>query len=73
VCEQVAIPWSPQVVEFLDESNRPGEGLKPQRVTKEQPNRWRERLSDDEVEEITSVLERFPRHGWVHELNTPTP
>jgi hypothetical protein len=60
VCEQVAIPWSPQVVEFLDESNRPGEGLKPQRVTKEQPNRWRERLSDDEVEEITSSSSGSP-------------
>ncbi len=47
------MPWSPEVTQFLDDSNRPGEGLKPVRVTKEQPTRWKGRLTDDEVEEIT--------------------
>jgi hypothetical protein len=67
VCERVGMPWSAEVERFLDDSNKPGQGLKPQRVTKEQPNRWRGRLSDDEVEEINSVLARFPRRGWIRE------
>ncbi len=67
VCDRLGIPWSSSVDDFLNESNRPGEGLKPVRVTKEQPNRWRGRLTDDEVEEITSVLGRFPRKGWIRE------
>jgi hypothetical protein len=67
VCERVGMPWSSDVERFLDESNRPGQGLNPVRVTKDQPNRWRGRLTDDEVEEITSVLSRFPRRGWIRE------
>lgn len=67
VCELAGLPWSDDVVRFLDESNRPGEGLKPQRVTKDQPDRWRSRLSDDEVEEIQGILARFPRRGWVQQ------
>ena len=67
VCERVGMPWSPDVERFLEESNRPGQGLLPVRVTKEQPNRWRGRMSDDEVEEVTSVLARFPRRGWIRE------
>jgi hypothetical protein len=73
VIERLGMPWSPEVTQFLDDSNRPGEGLKPVRVTKEQPTRWKGRLTDDEVEEITSVLARFPRHGWVREPDAATP
>ena len=53
-------PWSSDVERFLEEANRPGEGLKPERVTADQPNRWRGRLSDDEVDEINSILGRSP-------------
>jgi hypothetical protein len=69
VLERAGMPWSGDVEQFLEESNRPGEGLKPQRVTKDQPTRWRGRLTDDEVDEINSVLARFPRHGWIRELD----
>jgi Sulfotransferase family len=67
VLERAGMPWSPDVERFLEESNRPGQGLVPQRVTKDQPTRWRGRLSDEEVAEITSVLARFPRRGWIRE------
>jgi hypothetical protein len=68
LCDRLGLPWSPEVEKFLADSNRPGEGLKPVRVTAEQPNRWRGRLTEDEVEEITSVLDRFPRAGWIRRL-----
>lgn len=67
LAERMNIPWTEQSEAFLNESNRPGEGLKPVRVTAEQPFRWKKRLSDDEVTEITEVLERFPRHGWIRQ------
>ena len=67
VVERTGLPWSEDVSRFLDESNRPGDGLKPQRITKDQPTRWKNRLSDCEVDEIRSVLDRFPRRGWIRE------
>jgi hypothetical protein len=72
VCDQVGLPWSSDVERFLDESNRPGQGLKPVRVTSEQANRWRGRLSDAEADEIMTVLAQFPRHGWVREPPSTT-
>ena len=52
VCDQVGLTWSEGIERFLTESNRPGEGFSHIRVTREQPNRWRKRLSDEQVEEI---------------------
>jgi hypothetical protein len=68
VLERAGMPWSSDVERFIEDSNRPGEGLKPQRVTADQPTRWKGRLNDDEVEEITSILGRFPRRGWIRDL-----
>lgn len=65
VCDKVGMPWSSEVERYLDESNRPGTGLKPVRVTKEQPHRWKGRLTEAEVDEINAVLARFPRRGWI--------
>jgi hypothetical protein len=71
VCERVGLAWSPAVEKYLADSNRPGEGLKPVRVTAEQSDRWRGRLNDDEVEEVTGVLDRFPRRGWIRQPSAP--
>lgn len=65
VCEQVGLTWSDDVNRFLQESNRPGEGLAPVRVATQEPTRWRERLSVAEIAEIEAVLQRFPTRGWV--------
>jgi Sulfotransferase family len=34
-------------------------------VTKEQPNRWKTRLTGDQVDEIRQILDGFPTRGWV--------
>ncbi len=65
LCERLEIPWSETVTEFLQKSNRPGEGLEPIRVTAEQVDKWKKRLTSAEVEEISEVLDRFPKKGWV--------
>jgi hypothetical protein len=67
LCDRVGLTWTDGVEAFLTESDRPGEGLEPVRVTTEQPERWRQRLDDAEVAEIQEVLERFPRRGWVRQ------
>ena len=65
VSEQVGLEWTDDIDRFLNENNRPGEGLAPVRVATEEPTRWRERLTDAEVDEIEAVLGRFPTRGWV--------
>ncbi len=65
VFDRVGLAWSPEVEEFLTGSNRPGEGFAEVRVASEQPDRWRTRLSDAEVEEVGEVLRLFPRQGWL--------
>ncbi len=65
LCERLEIPWSESVTEFLKRSNRPGEGLETKRITEEQVDKWKKKLNSEEVEEITEVLNRFPRKGWV--------
>ncbi len=52
---------------FSPSSNRPGEGFSHIRVTREQPNRWRKRLSDQQVDEIEAVLDQYPSRGWIRQ------
>src|ERR1700680_966547 len=65
VCDQVGLTWSAEIERFLSESNRPGEGFSHIRVTRDQPNRWRNRLSDQQLHEIEGVLSQFPSRGWI--------
>jgi hypothetical protein len=65
IVDGLGLVWTDNIERFLTTTNRPGEGLKPMRVTAEQPTRWRSRLTDAEVEEIEGVLAQFPRCGWV--------
>lgn len=63
--EILEIPWSTKVAEYLEASNRPGQGFVNNRISSEEVNKWRKNLSPDEIDEIRSVLSRFPRHGWI--------
>lgn len=67
VCDRVGLTWGARADRYLEESNRPGEGLRPVRVTSEQPDRWKKRLTTDQVSEIDDVLSRFPTRGWIRE------
>jgi hypothetical protein len=72
---RLGLTWTDEAERFLVESgyHRPtfrrsdweGAGLTGEQVTKAQPNRWKERLSAEEVEEIRAVLDDFPNRGWV--------
>lgn len=57
---ELGLEWSATADSFLKESNRPGTGYDTKRVASEQPDRWKKRLSEEQVDEIDSVLAGFP-------------
>jgi len=65
VAEEVGLQWSDDIDVFLEENNRHGAGLAPVRIATEEPTKWRQRLTDQEVGEIQEVLEQFPTRGWI--------
>jgi len=65
VAGRVGLTWTEHTTRFLNQSNRPGTGFSHERVTRDQPDRWRGRLDDSQVTEIEAVLAQFPSLGWV--------
>ena len=58
---QLGLTWTEQAETFVRESDREGQGYATRRVAGDQPLRWRERLSDEDVDAIHGVLAQFPR------------
>jgi hypothetical protein len=54
------LPWSKIGDDLLEETNRPGRGYDPSRVSAEMPDAWRRRLTEEQVAEVDGVLRRFP-------------
>ena len=52
--------WTHAATTFVAESDRQGSGFVTARVAAQQVDRWRERLSGDDVELVRSVLAGFP-------------
>ena len=57
---EVGLDWGPATEEFLTESDREGSGYHTQRKAEEQPDRWRKRLTGEQVDTILATLARFP-------------
>jgi hypothetical protein len=67
------LTWGEAADRYLVESNRPGEGLRPVRVTSDQPDKWKQRLGPAEVTMVEETLAQFPSRGWVrHPGRAPT-
>lgn len=64
LCDRTGLRWSEAVEAYVDESNRPGTGFSTNRVSSAQPERWRQRLTVDQVDEIRAVLKGFPLARW---------
>ncbi len=60
LAERLGLEWTEQADRFLRDSERSGAGYATNRMTREQPDRWRERLSPGDVDTIRSVLADFP-------------
>jgi hypothetical protein len=57
---QLGLTWTERAEQFVRDSDRVGEGYATKRVASDQPDRWRERLSDTDVDVIRRVLAEFP-------------
>ena len=58
--QQLGLTFGARAQEYLAASDQQGTGFRTQRVTQDQPEKWRERLSSDDVELLTQELARFP-------------
>jgi hypothetical protein len=60
ICGEVGLEWNERAASFLDETNKPGTGYAVERITGDQPDRWRRRLDDQQVAEISAMVSAFP-------------
>jgi hypothetical protein len=60
LAERLGLTWNDAADRFVRESDRDGAGFATTRVASEQPDRWRARLSSDDVDAIRGVLRSFP-------------
>jgi hypothetical protein len=67
LADRLRLEWSDDIARFLAASDRPDTGLAPVRVARDQPLRWRDRLTAREADEVTAVLNSFPGRGWVRD------
>jgi hypothetical protein len=56
----LGLEWGIEARQFLDESNDDGSGYRTVRRTEAQPDRWRERLDDEQITTIRETLAPFP-------------
>jgi hypothetical protein len=54
------LAWTVDMERFLDENNRGGRGYQISRVAERQRDKWRRRLTEEQVREAGEVLARFP-------------
>jgi hypothetical protein len=55
----LGLAWTDEAQSYLKRSNHAGSGLETMRVAKEQPQRWRKRMSTDQVAEASRTLRLF--------------
>ncbi len=67
----LGLTWTPEAEEFIRDSDRVGEGFDTRRVARDQADRWRTRLTDEEVDVIRGVLKSFPRCASTKHTETP--
>jgi hypothetical protein len=60
LAEDLGLEWSDAAAHFVEESDREGSGYRTERRTAEQPERWRARLTEEQLDRILAVLARFP-------------
>jgi hypothetical protein len=57
---RVGLEWGPGTERYLVESDREGTGYRTERRARDQPERWRSRLTEEQVDGILTTLARFP-------------
>ena len=57
---RLGLTWGEDAARFVVDSDTAGAGYRTERRTAEQPGRWRERLTSDQIATIRETLARFP-------------
>ncbi len=60
LADELGLEWGDEAKDFLDASDADGSGYATSRRTEAQPERWRERLSSEQIATIRATLARFP-------------
>jgi hypothetical protein len=60
LAKELDLEWGERATSFVAESDGDGTPYRTQRRAEEQPDRWRDRLDDEQVATIRAVLGRFP-------------
>lgn len=66
---RAGIERSPHLEQYLANHDRPGVGHETSRITSVQPDNWRKKLSQSQVDEAAQVLEHFPHSWWTRHLD----
>ena len=70
---ELGLEWTERADEAVEGLNRPGQGWSVERVAKDQPDRWKTRLSPATVDVMQRVLAPFPFRTWTSEDLQLTP
>jgi hypothetical protein len=70
LCSSLQLEWDPAVSHFLGKSNRTGSGFDTNRISREQPHRWKSRLREDQQRAAIAILRNFPIAGLYEELGS---
>ncbi len=65
----LGLQWNDAAAGYVTESDRPGTGYATNRVSAEQPGRWRERLDASEQDAAIGVLHRFDGTRWLDKIS----
>jgi hypothetical protein len=60
LAEDLGLHWTERADAYVRASDRPGSGYVTRRVSRDQSERWRTRLTREQVREIVAVLGKFP-------------
>lgn len=63
----LGLSWTDSAERFVRDSNRPGKGYETARIAADQPDRWKQRLTSEQVQEIKALVSRI-RAPWMERL-----
>ena len=69
--DELGLEWSARAEEYLVSNDRPGEGFPTQRVSADQADAWKGRLTAPQIDTMRRVLAQFPLTTWDQEEFAP--
>jgi len=69
--DELGLEWTSRAEEYLVSNDRPGEGYPTQRVSADQADLWKQRLTPAQIATMQRVLARFPLTTWDQEEFVP--